>query len=100
VAAVTPPYRDLRFALPFLLHMWMYATPIVYPASGVVDPRYRVILWINPISVAVESIRHMFTGASTLNLQSFAIAGAITLSILVSGLFVFNKVQRTFVDTV
>lgn len=100
VAAVTTKYRDLRFALPFLLQMWMYATPIVYPASGVVDPRYRVILWINPISVAVESIRHMFTGASTLNLQSFAIAGAITLSILVSGLFVFNKVQRTFVDTV
>ena len=100
VAAVTTKYRDLRFALPFLLQMWMYATPIVYPASGVVDPRYRVILWANPISVAVESVRHMFTGTSTLTVQSFAIAIAMTLAILVSGLFVFNKVQRNFVDTV
>lgn len=100
VAAVTTKYRDLKFALPFLLQMWMYATPIVYPASGVVDPRYRIILWANPISVAVESVRHMFTGTSTLTLQSFAIAIAITLTILISGLFIFNKVQRNFVDTV
>lgn len=100
VAAATTKYRDLRFALPFLLQMWMYATPIVYPASGVVEPGYRIILWINPVSVAVESVRHMFTGVSALTPQSFVIALAITLCTLVSGLFIFNKVQRNFVDTV
>lgn len=100
VAALTTKYRDLRFALPFILQMWMYATPIVYPASGVSDPVFRMILWANPMSVAVELNRYMFTGVSSIALVPVIIGVVVMTVVLVSGIVVFNRVQRNFVDTI
>jgi lipopolysaccharide transport system permease protein len=100
VAAATTKYRDLRFALPFILQMWMYATPIVYPASGVVRPVFRLIMWANPMSVAVELNRIMFTGIGVIEPLSILIGVVSTLIVLAGGLFVFNRVQCNFVDTV
>ena len=100
VAAATTKYRDLRFALPFILQMWMYATPIVYPASGVVKPAFRLIMWANPMSVAVELNRIMFTGIGVIEPVSILIGVVSTIIVLVGGLFVFNRVQCNFVDTV
>ena len=62
VSAVTIKYRDLRFALPFLTQLWMYATPVVYPASLVVKPGPKLVLWLNPMTAVVEFIRYGFTG--------------------------------------
>jgi lipopolysaccharide transport system permease protein len=100
VAALTTKYRDLRFALPFLTQIWMYATPIVYPASLVVSPSYRFLLWCNPMSFIVECSRWMVTGKGTVTTISIAISIVMTILLLVSGLFIFNKVQRSFVDTI
>jgi lipopolysaccharide transport system permease protein len=100
VAALTTKYRDLRFALPFLTQLWMYGTPIVYPASLIVSPKWRILLWSNPMSFIVECTRWMFTGTGTISFNAGAISIATTLFILISGLFIFNKVQRTFVDTI
>lgn len=100
VAAVTTKYRDMRLALPFILQMWMYATPVVYPASGVADPVFRMILWANPMSVAVELNRYMFTGISSVSLVTVLIGVSITSAVLVTGVIVFNRVQRNFVDTI
>ena len=100
VAALTTKYRDLRFALPFILQMWMYATPIVYPASGVSDPVFRMILWANPMSVAVELNRYVFTGISSISLAPVLIGVVVMTVVLVSGIVVFNRVQRNFVDTI
>jgi lipopolysaccharide transport system permease protein len=100
VAALTTKYQDLRFALSFLTQIWMYATPIVYPASLIVSPTYRLLLWSNPMSFVVECSRWMFTGSGTVTTASVAISVGMTLFLLVSGLFLFNKVQRTFVDTI
>lgn len=100
VAALTTKYKDMRFALPFILQMWMYATPIVYPASSVSDPVFRFILWANPMSVAVELNRYLFTGISSIALVPVLIGIMVTTLVLVSGVFVFNRVQRNFVDTI
>ena len=100
VAALTTKYQDLRFALPFLTQVWMYATPIVYPASLIVSPSYRLLLWSNPMSFVVECSRWMFTGSGTVTIASILISVGMTLFLLVSGLLIFNKVQRTFVDTI
>jgi lipopolysaccharide transport system permease protein len=100
VAALTTKYHDLRFALPFLTQIWMYATPIVYPASLIVSPIYRLLLWSNPMSFVVECSRWMFTGSGTITVASITISIGMTICLLVSGLFLFNKVQRTFVDTI
>jgi len=100
VAALTTKYRDLRFALTFLTQIWMYATPIVYPASLVVRPSMRILLWSNPMSFTVESARWMFTGTGTVTLPAAVLSIGMTLTLVVSGLFIFNRVQRTFVDTI
>lgn len=100
ISAVTIKYRDLRFALPFLIQLWMYATPIVYPASLVVRPSLKLLLWLNPMTAVVEFSRYGFTGQGSANLPGLALSWAVTLLVLVSGLFLFNKAQRTFVDTI
>ena len=100
VAALTTKYRDLRMALPFVLQMWLYATPVIYPASGVVQPLFQAVLWANPMSIAVELNRYLFTGVGGVGLVPILIGLAVTTVVLVSGLFVFNRVQRNFVDTV
>ncbi len=100
VSAMTIKYRDLRFALPFLTQLWMYATPIVYPASLVVRPSLQLILWLNPMTAVVEFCRYGFTGQGSADLGGYALSWVVTLVVLVSGLLLFNKVQRTFVDTI
>jgi lipopolysaccharide transport system permease protein len=99
VSALTIKYRDLRFALPFLIQLWMYATPIVYPAVLVVTPLYRRILWLNPMTAVVEFGRHGFTGQGSADLGGLALSWGVTLFMLLSGLMMFNRIQRTFVDT-
>lgn len=100
VSALTIKYSDLRFALPFLTQLWMYATPIVYPASLVVKPTLKILLWLNPMTAVVEFSRYGFTGQGTADLSGLALSWTVTVLVLVSGLFLFNKVQRTFVDTI
>lgn len=100
VSALTIKYRDLRFALPFLIQLWMYATPIVYPASLVVRPSLKLVLWLNPMTAVVEFSRFGFTGQGFADLFGLGLSWVVTLLVLVSGLFLFNKVQRTFVDTI
>ncbi len=100
VSALTIKYRDLRFALPFLIQLWMYATPIVYPASLVMKPSLKLLLWLNPMTAVVEFSRYGFTGQGSADLGGLGLSWAVTLLVLVSGLFLFNKLQRTFVDTI
>lgn len=100
ISAVTVKYRDLRFALPFLIQLWMYATPIVYPASLVVNPSLKLLLWLNPMTAVVEFSRFGFTGQGSVDLAGFGLSWGVTLVVLASGLFLFNKTQRTFVDTI
>ena len=100
VSALTIKYRDLRFALPFLTQLWMYATPVVYPASLVVTPQWKFLLWLNPMTAVVEFNRYAFTGRGSPDIAGLGLSWVVTLVILVSGLLLFNKVQRTFVDTI
>lgn len=100
VSALTIKYRDLGFALPFLTQLWMYATPVVYPASLAVRPAFQWILWMNPMTSIVESGRYALTGQGSLDASGLLYSGIMTGLVLVSGLFIFNRVQRTFVDTI
>jgi lipopolysaccharide transport system permease protein len=99
LSALTVKYRDLRLALPFVAQLWMYATPIVYPAS-IVSASWRWVLVANPMAGVVEFNRFAFLGVGAVN-RDILLGGFLggTL-LLVSGLFAFNKVQRTFVDTI
>jgi len=100
ISGLTIKYRDLKFALPMILQIWMYATPIVYPLSGVANPVFRTVLLMNPLTAIVEYFRYAFTGLNPIEPVAWLVSGIITILVLTSGLMFFNKVQRSFVDTI
>jgi len=100
LSALTVKYRDLRFALPFLSQLWLFATPIVYPASSVVQAKWRLLLAMNPMSGIVELNRYAFLGTGTTDGSFICVSMGSGILLLVTGLFLFNKIQRTFVDTI
>ena len=99
ISSVTTKYRDLRFALPFFVQLWMYATPVVYPLS-LIPENYKPFLLINPIVPVMEIFRKAYLGAGTIDMNSILISMGITFFILLSGIVVFNRIERTFMDTV
>jgi len=99
LAALTVKYRDLRFALPFFSQLWLYLTPIIFPASKVTS-KWRIMLAINPMASVVEFNRFAFLGRGVVESSFIVVGAACTLLLLLTGLIAFNRVQRTFVDTI
>jgi lipopolysaccharide transport system permease protein len=100
ISALTVKYRDLVYAMTFLVQLWMYATPVVYPLSMVTSLKWRIVAAINPMTAVVESFKHAFLGVGTVSLRYTAISVGVTLVVLFLGLAFFSRAERTFVDTV
>jgi lipopolysaccharide transport system permease protein len=77
----------------------MYATPVIYPLSQI-PAKWRWIAVLNPMTMPVEGIRVMFLGTGTVGSGYIAMSIATTIALLISGILIFNKVEKTFVDTV
>lgn len=99
ISAATAKYRDLSFAMGFLIQLWMYMTPVVYPLSEVPD-KFKIFILINPMTAVVESFRGAFLGVSTLTLGDLILSISITVVFFVLGIIVFSRVEKTFMDTV
>lgn len=100
VSSMTTKYRDLTVLITFGVQLWMYATPIVYPLSQLGDGTFKTLLMINPVTMPVEIFRYAVLGQGTINYLFLAISWAFTVVVLLFGIMVFNKVERTFMDTV
>ncbi|TKC60963.1 ABC transporter permease [Pedobacter hiemivivus] len=102
ISAMTTKYRDLAFLVTFGVQLLMYATTVIYPLSTALDkyPTYAWIIEYNPMTSIIEAFRYGFLGKGSFSWQSLGYCTTITLSIMVIGLIVFNKVEKTFVDTV
>lgn len=98
-SSMTTKYKDLRFAMTFVIQIWMYATPIVYPLSQVPET-YRLWYSINPMVAIVESFRYAFLGSGVLELSHIGISWTVTLVILFCGIVLFSRIEKTFMDTV
>jgi lipopolysaccharide transport system permease protein len=99
ISALTTRYRDLAVLVSFGVQLLMYATPVVYPLSAVPE-RYRMLVAANPIAPLVETFRYAFLGAGTVSIAHLAYSAAVTLLLLIFGAALFNRVERTFMDTV
>ena len=99
ISAITTKYRDLKFALPFVVHLWMYVTPIVYPLSLIPD-KYKLLMILNPITPAIELFKKAYLGAGTINLYHAGLSIILTMIIVFTGIIIFNKTEKTFMDTV
>lgn len=99
ITSLTTKYRDLTHLVGFAVQLWMYATPIVYPLS-MVPEKWRTIYGLNPVVPILESFKHAFFSTGMPSLTEYGISVATTIFLLFAGIFIFNKVEKNFVDTV
>jgi lipopolysaccharide transport system permease protein len=97
-AAVTVKYRDLRHALPFIIQLWMFASPVIYPTS-IVPARWQWLITFNPIAGIIEGFRACLTGSS-FDWLHVSIAAVITATLLVCSAYIFRHFEQTFADVV
>ena len=97
-AASTVKYRDLRHALPFIIQLWMFASPVIYPVS-IVPPRWRWVVTINPVAGIIEGFRAALTGQQ-FNWPHIAIAAATSVGLLLVSIYGFRRFEDTFADVV
>jgi len=99
VSSLTTKYRDLTLALGFGVQLWMYATPIVYPLSQI-PAKWQWLFALNPMTGIVETFRYAFFGSGALQPWILGVSFAMTLLILVMGIVLFSRVEKTFMDTI
>jgi homopolymeric O-antigen transport system permease protein len=97
LASFTARYRDAVFGLPFLVQIWQYATPVIYPPTFV-PARYRWLLDLNPFTAVVAGFRWSLLGLPFGSLVALAASLGIAVSLAASGLFVFRRTERFMVD--
>lgn len=99
LSALNVVYRDVGYVLPFLTQLWFYLTPIVYPASKIPE-RWRLLYALNPMSGVVEGFRWALLDTQTAPGPMVAVSAVIAVLILISGLFYFRRMERSFADMV
>jgi lipopolysaccharide transport system permease protein len=99
ISSMTTKYRDLQVLVAFGVQLWMYATPVIYPLSTM-STNYRWLIAANPMSAIVETFRYSFFGTGTFSWAYLGYSAGFTLVLLIAGIALFNRVERTFMDTV
>lgn len=99
LAALTAKFRDFAVLSGFLLQLWMYVTPVILPLAKV-PPQWHIFVALNPVTMTVETTRYLLLGTGWINVTLLTISIGATVITLVSGIFVFQRVEKTYVDTV
>jgi lipopolysaccharide transport system permease protein len=100
LSALTVAYRDFRYVVPFLVQLWMFATPTIYlQADAVVGPRWRPLLPLNPAYGLIANFRAAVLGGE-LDLYALAVSGGVSVVLLVLGCLYFRRVERSFADII
>ncbi|MHB1423511.1 MAG: ABC transporter permease [Gemmataceae bacterium] len=99
LSALNVQFRDVRFAVPFLTQLWMFATPVAYPSSLLSEP-WRTLFGLNPMTGAVEGLRWALLDAKTAPGPIVAVSSAAAAVLLISGAYWFRRMERTFADLV
>lgn len=100
ISSLTTKYRDFSVLLAFAVQLAMYATPVVYPMSYLQDKGYARIIRLNPLSSIVEAFRYALFGKGMFTVAEIFYSTGFMAVILFAGLLLFNKVEKTFMDTV
>ena len=99
LSALDVQYRDVRYAVPFLIQVWMFATPVLY-SPELLPEKYRGLLGLNPMTGVVEGFRWALLGQVSEPGPLVGVSVVVTLLILVTGLVYFHQMERTFADIV
>ena len=99
LSALNVRYRDIGYTIPFLVQCWMFASPVVYPAS-LVPERWRLLYSLNPMAGVIEGFRWSLLGAQMPRLDLLAVSAGMVLVLLAGGLVFFRRLERTFADVI
>lgn len=101
VSSITTKYRDLAMLVSYGIQLWMYVTPVVYPLSTVSHMKFiRMVTMVNPVTMPIEIFRYCLLGSGTILPLYSIYSMVLTLVLAFIGIIIFNKVERTFMDTV
>ncbi len=98
LSALTVTYRDFRYIIPFMVQFWMFATPVVYPAS-MFPEKWQWVLYLNPMAGLIEAFRSAFLGRA-FDLGAIGISAVSALLFFIVGVFYFEKMERRFADII
>lgn len=99
VSSLTTQYRDLANLVAFGVQLWMYASPVVYPASRIPD-RWAWIMFVNPMAPVIEAFRVALVGVGTVSPKQLGASLVVTFATLAVGVILFNRIEKSFMDTV
>jgi len=99
LSAMNVQYRDVRHVIPFLIQFWLFATPIAYPSSLLSEP-WQTLYGINPMVGVVEGLRWALLGTATAPGLMSMVSALAALTVLVTGVFYFRRMEKTFADVV
>jgi lipopolysaccharide transport system permease protein len=99
LSAMNVQYRDVKYVVPFLTQLWLFATPVAYPSS-LLDDKWRAIYALNPMVGVVEGFRWSLLGTATNPSSIIAVSSVAAVLLLISGAFYFRRMERTFADVV
>ncbi len=100
ISSMTTKYRDLTILFTFVVQLWMYASPIIYPLSTITNATVRTVMLLNPITSIVETFKYGALGIGSFSWGALGYSFGFMVVLLAVGIVVFNKVQRSFMDTV
>jgi lipopolysaccharide transport system permease protein len=102
LASITAKYRDFQHLTGFIVQLWMYATPVIFPFSHIQDkfPGYSWIAAINPMAAIVENVRAAFFGSAPMPFAYQCLSVGVSMVLCVLGVLFYQKTARTFIDTV
>lgn len=100
ISSLTTKYRDLSMLVTFGVQLWMYITPVVYPMSTIENELLRTLIMLNPVTCAMEVFRYIFLGVGQVDMFYWCISIAVMLVVSFIGIVIFNRVEKTFMDTI
>ena len=99
LSALNVQYRDVRYAIPFLVQFWLFASPVAY-SSSLVPEQWRALYGLNPMAGVVEGFRWALLGTGQSPGPLLAVSAGVSIALLVSGLYYFRRMEKTFADVV
>lgn len=99
LSALNVEYRDIRYAIPFLIQLWMFVSPVIYPVS-MVSEKYQWLMALNPMGGIIKAYRASLLGHMTIDWFLLSISTVMVIVLFVSGIYYFRRMEKTFADVI
>ncbi|MBE9572793.1 MAG: ABC transporter permease [Proteobacteria bacterium] len=99
LSALNVQYRDIRYVIPFLIQLWMFVSPVIYPVS-MVKEKYQWLLALNPMGGVINAYRASLLGHMPINWSLLGLSTVVIIILFLSGLYYFRRMERTFADVI